>query len=198
MRSLMLLVLVGCPAATPTTVAPAECATIDVAACSSTPGCAAIQGYTLNPVNGDWCEGERLAPVAIGCQAAEASCPAVEVYGHSPQTPEIGYVVPAGCLPEGWTSLDGPFETCPNNDCSDSDDCSAPGCMPVLGRALQGDAPDLCLDFEVDPVQLACMPEQGCGDAETYVVHDAITYWLPNTCVPDGIEVVDDVFPECE
>ncbi|MCB9674437.1 MAG: hypothetical protein H6737_04925 [Alphaproteobacteria bacterium] len=108
MRWMLLMGLaVGCNGATP-----ADCPAVDADTCAATEGCATIQGYALGLVGTDgFCEDDQADAEVVGCKSSELDCPAVEVYGQAGDD-ATAYRVPAGCLPDGWTSIEGPFPAC--------------------------------------------------------------------------------------
>lgn len=209
----LFIVLSACTGAEPVTVVvmpsptaePPACETVALDACAQTAGCSVITGSALETdAAGELCAGDfEAAPIA--CQATK-DCPAVEIYGRETAS-TTPYLIPGGCLPEGWESLPGPVAECVpevGDVCANVDLASCAttdGCYVVRGRILENQDTEACIDYSASYQALTCQAESeaGCGDAETVASMSQTTplYLFPNTCIPTGWRVNPAVFDEC-
>ncbi|MCB9694098.1 MAG: hypothetical protein H6736_20000 [Alphaproteobacteria bacterium] len=179
---------------------PVSCAELAPDACAAEPACAAIEGYAFGEQGGEPCSPDLLVVPRepVGCQPVERSCPAVEIVGI---TPDGGFwLLPGGCLPDGWTSSTDPWGYCESTCGSrDPDAClDADTCMVLEGRPLGSDGGSPCLDATVDPEPVGCSEVIACDDAETWAIQPGgQVWWFPDGCVPTGWTVDGGPYPTC-
>jgi hypothetical protein len=110
-----LTLLLACSGGADSAAEPGACAAQPLDACEETPGCAAIYGTALI----DDGAGGLCAPAdgreVLACTDAGQTCPAVELVGAPPGAADACHQIPAGCMPDGWSTCADieVVETCP-------------------------------------------------------------------------------------
>lgn len=166
--------------------------------CAAQAGCMVTAGRPVveDPDAGGPCFDRRGAE-ELHCVAAQA-CDSVATYATEGDGAPVFQF--DSCIPEGWTTVEGPVDACA---CASIDlgDCAAnPDCKVISGSLLGTDATGWCVDPSAVPQPVVCAPASDCGDVPTYMTQPStgVGYHFPNNCTPPGWELLySDRFLEC-